>query len=127
MASSSYYYDLYAIIEFLDKNQKYKAYFTEHKGILTILNLMEVSYSLQKHFGFKSTIEHLESFLPFVINFDLADVDAAMKLKLALERNEKLNISYVDALGYHLAKKHRVLFLTGDRHFEDLDNVEFVK
>lgn len=124
---TSYYYDSYAIIEFLDKNQKYREYFTEHQGVLTILNLMEVSYSLQKHFGFKSTVEHLEPFLPFVVNFDLSDVDAAMKLRLALERNEKLNISYVDALGYHLAKKYRVLFLTGDRHFKDLDNVEFVK
>lgn len=124
---ASYYYDTYAIIEFLDKNQKYREYFTEHQGILTALNLMEVSYSLQKHFGFKSTAGHLEPFLPYVVTFDLADIDAAMKLRLALEKKEKLNISYVDALGYHLAKKHNVLFLTGDRHFKGLDNVEFVK
>ncbi|AFU57860.1 putative PIN domain protein [Candidatus Nitrososphaera gargensis Ga9.2] len=124
---ASYYYDSYTIIEFLDKNQKYKEYFTEHRGILTALNLMEVSYSLQKHFGFRSTAEHLEPFLPYVVTFDLSDIDAAMKLRLALEKNKKLNISYVDALGYHLAKKHNVLFLTGDRHFKGLDNVEFVK
>lgn len=123
---ASYYYDSYAIIEFLDKNQKYKEYFTEHQGILTTLNLMEVSYSLQKHFGFESTATHLEPFLPYVVTFDLADIDAAMKLRLALEK-KKLNISYIDALGYHLAKKYNVLFLTGDRHFKDLDNVEFVK
>ena len=123
---ASYYYDSYAIIEFLDKNQKYKDYFTEHQGILTALNLMEVSYSLQKHFGFKSTADILEPFLPSVVTFDLYDIDAAMKLRLALKK-KKLDISYVDALGYHLAKKHRVLFLTGDKHFEDLDNVELVK
>lgn len=120
-----YYYDSYAIIEFLDKNQRYKTYFTEQKGILTILNLMEVSYSLQKHFGFKSTAKHLERFLPYVVNFDLSDIDAAMKLRLRL-KTKKLNVSNVDALGYHLAKKHGALFLTGDRSFENLDNVEFV-
>ena len=123
---ASYYYDSYAIIEFLDKNQEYKKYFAEDSGILTALNLMEVSYSLQKHFGFKSTVEHLESFLPYLVTFDLSDIDSAMRLRLALEK-KKLNISYVDALGYHLAKKHGVSFLTGDRHFKDLDNVTFVK
>jgi uncharacterized protein len=124
---ASYYYDSYAIIEFLDKNQKYKEYFTEHQGILTVLHLMEVSYSLQKHFGFRSTAEHLEPFLPYLVTFDLFDIDAAMRLRLALEKKNRLNISYVDALGYYLAKKHRVLFLTGDKNFEDLENVKFVK
>jgi predicted nucleic acid-binding protein len=122
---ASYFYDSYAIIEFLDKNQKYKKYFTEHKGILTALNLMEVSYSLLKHFGFKSTAKHLEPFLPYVVSFDLSDIDGAMKLRVDLEK-KKLNISYVDALGYYLANRHEVKFLTGDMHFKDLDNVEFV-
>jgi predicted nucleic acid-binding protein len=124
---ASYYYDSYAIIEFLDKNQNYKEYFTEHKGILTALNLMEVSYSLQKHLGFKSTEKYLEPFLPYVVTFDLFYVDAAMKLRLALGKEKKLNISYVDAVGYYLAKKHNVLFLTGDEQFKALDNVKFVK
>jgi len=124
---ASYYYDSYAIIEFLNKNQKYKEHFTEHKGILTALNLMEVSYSLQKHLGFKSTEKYLEPFLPYVVTFDLSDVDAAMKLRLALEKEKKLNISYVDALGYYLAKKNNVLFLTGDEQFKALDNVKFIK
>jgi predicted nucleic acid-binding protein len=87
---------------------------------------MEVSYSLQKHFGFKSTVEYLEPFLPRLVGFDLSDIDKAMKLRLELER-KKMDISYVDALGYYLAKKHKVRFLTGGRHFENLDNVEFVK
>lgn len=123
----TYFYDSYAIIEFLDKNQRFKEYFTEHRGILTVLNLMEVSYSLQKHFGIKSAAKHLGPFLPYVVSFDLQDIDAAMKLRLALERGKKLNISYADALGYYLAKKHGALFLTGDKHFKDLDNVEFVQ
>ncbi|HEX6067527.1 MAG TPA: PIN domain-containing protein [Nitrososphaera sp.] len=123
----AYFYDSYAIIEFLDKNPRFKKYFTEHKGILTALNLMEVSYSLQKHFGMKSTDKYLTPFLSYAVTFDLQDIDAAMKLRLTLERDRKLNVSYVDALGYHLAKKHGVKFLTGDKEFKDLDNVEFVR
>lgn len=123
---ASYYYDSYAIIEYLDRNQKYKKYFTEDSGILTSLNLMEVSYSLQKHFGFKSTVEYLDPFLPRLVGFDLSDIDKTMKLRLELARKKK-DISYADALGYYLAKKHKVRFLTGDRHFESLDNVEFIR
>ena len=123
----SYYYDSYAILEFLASNEKYKKYFVEHKGILTVLNLMEVSYGLLKHMRAKSTVEDLQAFLPYVIGFDVPDIDVAMKLRLKLEKEEKLNISYVDALGYYLAKKHGVLFLTGDKSFEDLENVEFIQ
>lgn len=123
---ASYFYDSYAIIEYFDKNSKYKKYFTEDSGILTAPNLMEVSYSLQKHFGFKSAVHYLEPFLPHVVGFDLSDIDEAMKLRLALEK-KKMDISYVDALGYFLAKKHGVKFLTGDKHFDDLDNVEYVE
>lgn len=123
---ASYFYDSYAIIEYFDKNPKYKRYFTEHTGILTVPNLMEVSYGLHKHFGFKSTVAALEAFLPRVVSFELPDIDEAMKLRFALEK-KKLDISYVDALGYYLAKKHGIKFLTGDRHFEHMDNVEYVK
>ena len=42
-------------------------------------------------------------------------------------QNKKLDLSYVDALGYIVAKRHNVLFLTGDDAFEKLPNVEFVK
>lgn len=122
----SYFYDSYAIIEYFDKNPRYKKYFTEDSGILTVPNLMEVSYSLQKHFGFKSTVKLLEPFLPHVISFDLSDIDEAMKLRLSLAKR-KVDVSYVDALGYHLAKKHGVKFLTGDMQFEKMDNVEYVK
>jgi len=33
----------------------------------------------------------------------------------------------VDCIGYIIAKKSGVQFLTGDEHFKDFENVEFVK
>lgn len=36
-------------------------------------------------------------------------------------------ISMADAIGFTLAAKLGVPFLTGDRQFEDLPNVEFVR
>ena len=35
--------------------------------------------------------------------------------------------SHVDCIGYILARKFNVKFLTGDREFKGLENVEFVK
>jgi predicted nucleic acid-binding protein len=48
-----------------------------------------------------------------------------MKLRLRLKKDGH-NISYADALGYYLAQKANVKFLTGDKYFKDLQGVEFV-
>ena len=37
------------------------------------------------------------------------------------------NMSYVDALGYAIAMRRKVKFLTGDMAFERLPNVEYAK
>lgn len=43
------------------------------------------------------------------------------------KRNKKWNISYADALGYAIAEQEGICFLTGDKAFERMQNVEFVK
>jgi len=40
-------------------------------------------------------------------------------------KNQKL--SFIDCIGYILAKKHKAKFLTGDEKFKGKENVEFVK
>ncbi len=40
---------------------------------------------------------------------------------------KKPRLSYVDCIGYVYAKHNNVPFLTGDREFAKMDNVEFVK
>ena len=47
---------------------------------------------------------------------------AEMKFKFLKER-----LSFIDCIGYILAKKHGALFLTGDERFRNKENVEFVK
>ena len=42
-------------------------------------------------------------------------------------KNKGLNISYVDAVGYQVARERKIKFLTGDEAFRDLPDVEFVK
>ena len=48
----------------------------------------------------------------------------AMKLKLKLKNK---NLSYTDCIGYAYALRNSIKFLTGDRGFERMENVELVR
>ncbi len=41
--------------------------------------------------------------------------------------NKNKNFSFVDCASYMCAKENNLIFLTGDKEFEDLPNAEFVK
>ena len=47
-------------------------------------------------------------------------------LKKPLSEYKKFDLSYADCLGYVISKKLNIRFLTGDKQFKDLPNVEFV-
>ena len=49
-------------------------------------------------------------------------------MKKRKELKEKgLNISYIDAIGYTISLERGIKFLTGDKEFKNLPNVEFIK
>ena len=121
-----YFYDTYAVLEYLSGNRKYSSYFDEDYGFLTILNLMEIYYALLKQHGEAAAEEGYSASSQFVYEFDDDDVKEAMKLRLNLQ-NRGLNVSCTDALGYHLSMKLKVKFLTGDLIFKGLENVEYVQ
>jgi predicted nucleic acid-binding protein len=50
----------------------------------------------------------------------------ASEFRLSANRTGK-KFSLVDALGYSYSKKLGIKFLTGDREFNGLENVEYVK
>ena len=122
----SYFYDSYSIIAYLDGNTNYKKYFTDEKGITTKLNLMEVYYKVLKEYGEAKAELNFDSFMPLVVGASDDVIKRAMKLRLSLQKQKK-NISYVDAIGYQIALDNNLKFLTGDREFKDLKNVEFVR
>jgi predicted nucleic acid-binding protein len=120
-----YFYDSYAILAYLSDNPKYRVFFEENDGFLTKLNLMEVCYRTLEVHGAKAASQVAKVFAKYVIDFGIADIEDAMKLRLKLKKN-RCDISYADALGYYLALKSNVKFLTGDKWFKGLDGVEFV-
>jgi len=61
-----------------------------------------------------------------VIEPSIEDLVNASKLRLKA-RQEERNLSLINCLGYVIAKRLGIKFLTGDREFKGLENVEFVK
>lgn len=94
--------------------------------MLTELNLLEIFYrSLEQH-GRRAASDILDTFSKYLVDFGLEDISEAMKLRLELRR-DRHELSYADAIGYFLARKMGIKFLTGDRAFEELIGVEYVK
>lgn len=124
-----FYYDSYAVLAYISGEKAFAKYFDDgdkSSGALTKLNLMEIYFRAAKLHGHDAARQVIDRFSRYLVDFDIDDIAGSMKLRERL-MEKRLDISYVDALGYYLAKKHGILFLTGDRHFEGLENVRYVK
>ena len=96
------------------------------KTIFTRLNLMEFYYYVLKEFGKSQADLEYSRLATHTIDFDDDTLKEAMQFRLEMRKNGK-DLSYVDAIGYIVAKKSKVEFLTGDDEFKGLPNVKFVK
>jgi predicted nucleic acid-binding protein len=121
-----FFYDSYAVLAYIDDQPNYRPYFEEDDGILTKLNLMEIYYRMLETHGSHAASEAINVFSKYQRNFGIAEIESAMRLRFRLMKKKGLNISYADALGYNIAMKNRIKFLTGDPSFESLKGVEFV-
>ena len=118
-----FFFDSYALFEIFGANKNYEKY-TNANIVVTKLNLFELYYGLLKDSDEKIALTALEKYSEFVVDFDKDVIEHAAKLKLIYK---KWNLSMTDCIGYILAKKLGIKFLTGDIQFRDLPNVEFVK
>ena len=118
-----YFFDTYAIIEIIKENKNYASYKNEII-ITSILNLGELYYSLLKSFN-KKTADEWKSRLDKSLL--LIDTDIIVEAMLFRHNNKNKNFSFIDCVGYILAEKNNLRFLTGDMEFEGMENVEFVK
>src|SRR3989338_10424977 len=117
----SFFFDSYAFFEIANGNLAYEPYTKEIAIITTKLNLMELHYGLLRTEGKERADELYAQYVGFAIGFNDEDIKTANQFRL---EQKKQDLSYVDCLGYVLAKKNNVKFLTGDGKFKDLENVE---
>lgn len=117
----AFFFDTYAIVEITQKNPNYAGYFDE-TITTSLLNLIELYHAILKDSNEDKARETYYKFRNSPIPISDEIIFKAMKLKL---KNKKL--SYVDCIGYTLALENNLKFLTGDKEFEGMGNVEFVK
>ena len=118
-----FFFDTYAIIEMIKGNPNYRKYL--NKDLITSdMNLFELHLHLMREFGRELATTIIEECYEKVIEFDIIDIENTTQFKI---ENSNLRPSIPDSLGYNLAKRHGLSFLTGDKAFEGMENVEFVK
>lgn len=122
MEEIKYFFDSYAVIELLKENPAYER-FEEEEVIITVFNLAEIYWHVLLA-DEKNAEMIYEKFKKGVVSFDDEVLKEAIKFRKA---NKKKNLSYADCVGYIYAKKHNMKFLTGDKEFQHLENVEFMK
>ena len=121
---NSYYFDTYALVEIGKENPNYKKYKGNIKIVLNKLNIMELCYFLLR--------ENRKSEIPDIFNglirfhVEMPDIVFLNAVSMKNKYKER-RLSYIDCLGYNMAKKMNIKFLTGDEKFKDIPNVEFVK
>ncbi len=118
-----YFFDSYAIIEIIRENENYLK-FKDEALITSILNTGEIYYYLLKDKD-EETANSWHSLL--IRSAILVDSDIIVKAMKFRFENKSKKFSFVDCVGYVLAKERNLRFLTGDKGFENFDNVEFVK
>ena len=123
MTDDIFFADTYAIIEIIRGNPRYAGY-ADSVIITSPLNLMELYYHFLHDFDEDTAEKYFAVYSQFVMPVSDSAIKQGMHFKLS---HKKEKLSYIDCVGYTLAATSGVKFLTGDREFKDLENVEFIK
>ncbi|MBI2045328.1 PIN domain-containing protein [Candidatus Pacearchaeota archaeon] len=117
------FFDSYAIMEIFRGNESYLK-FKKVIPVITKLNLFEIYYNVLWQVGKKEAEELFGEYLPYVVEFNNEDIKRASHLKARFRRQK---ISMTDCIGYVIAERLEIMFLTGDKEFKNFRNVVFVK
>ncbi len=121
---SNYFFDAYAFFELIDGNKNYEKYGKGAGIVTTKMNLMELHYGLLQSRGKQIADAYYYRFMEYCIDTNDDSIIKANEFRLS---NKGRGMSYVDCLGYIVAKENNIKFLTGDMAFQNIENVEFVK
>lgn len=117
------YLDTYALVEIKLGNPKFIHYINE-KFVINDITLAEF-YSVLIREENESIAEFwFKKLSPYSVSVDKQILKMAVTFRY---ENRKKNISFFDAVGYIHALKNNGFFVTGDKEFEHMKSVEFVK
>ena len=118
-----YFFDSYAVVELMKGNPNYAQY-TKEAVVITFFNLAEIYWVAINDLVNDEAEEIYEHYRQGVVDIDDGVLKDAIKFR---KKHKNKNLSYTDCIGYVYALKKNMVFLTGDKEFQNMDNVEFVK
>lgn len=121
MSDDTFVFDSYALMEIINGNENYN-YYINKKIIINDFIFAELCYVLTRE-GYPNAERYFDRYSKFIIHASPDAIKKAMKFRFL---NKKKRMSITDCISYFMAKELGIKFLTGDKEFEDLGNVEFV-
>ncbi len=115
--------DTYALAEIADENPKFKEYLNS-PFVIADTTLAEFYSVLLREDGEKVADYWYKKLERYSLPVSKKILVEAVKFRY---KYRKENISFFDAVGYIFSIKNGYLFVTGDKEFENLPNVEFKK
>ena len=119
--------DTYALVEILKANPAYEIC-SQEELVTSEFNMFELAYAMHRDFGRTDALrilQFLRSRIEVIHPEDLDYLNASQFSQSCNKKGKKLSL--IDSLGYACSKKLNIPFLTGDREFKDIENVEFIK
>jgi predicted nucleic acid-binding protein len=121
-----FFADSYALVAFLEGNDRYFRIFRRKRLATTALNVLEVYATLLRRLQEPEAKEICTGLLPLAVPIPPEVALFAGDFRHRM-RSMKKDCSYIDAWGYAAARRLGVPFLTGDPAFRGIDHVEFVR
>jgi len=115
--------DTYALMEIAQGNPKFATYITQDFTV-TELTLAEFYAVLLREHDEATADSWLKKLSGFSEPTDVETLIEAVKFRY---EHRKKRISFFDAAGYMHSKRRGYVFVTGDKEFEKLSGVEYVK
>ncbi len=119
--SEKFFFDTYAFFELIQGNPAYEKY-RAVQPITTIVNLAELSFGIRREHPIEESEKYVKKYSQMLTDIEISDVIKAAEFKV-----NNRHLSLVDAIGYCVAQRIGVKFLTGDKEFSHMKNVEFVQ
>lgn len=117
------YLDTYALAEIAEGNPAFAKYI-EEDFIISDLTLAEFYWVLLRDKG-RELAEHWhERLMDYAVPAAQSILISAMRFR---HSERKRNLSFFDCVGYIFAIEKGIPFVTGDKEFKFLKNVEFLK
>lgn len=109
--------DSYAMVEILEGNSRFLPYLRE--GVTNQFNLLEFHVTACRKKGSGDADAALARLRTKAVAIEHEDVVEASRFK----REAPKGVSHADALGYAMAQRRRMPFVTGDKAFKGLPGV----